>query len=135
MIDKEKLYASLNSQGTKTVREKVALGVFGRAKLKLIEEWLCQQDELRLSEAASKTSSEQAASIAVAREANEISREALSSAREANRIARHQKNIAIIALVVAIVMSITAIITVLINIKQEPNRNIHAESRLMNDSR
>jgi len=57
MIDKEELFASLESSGEKTVREKLAQKVYGPQKIDLVHEWLRQKEELRINEATSRADS------------------------------------------------------------------------------
>ena len=46
-IDKEELFKKLDEAGEKEVREKLAQGVYGAAKVGLVQEWLRQQEEAR----------------------------------------------------------------------------------------
>jgi len=52
--NKDEFYTKLESTGEKSVREKLAQGVYGSEKIPLINEWLRQQEEKRIEEATSR---------------------------------------------------------------------------------
>jgi len=54
MINKDALFSELESTGEKSVREKLAQGVYGSHKIHLIFEWLRQKEEERINAAISR---------------------------------------------------------------------------------
>ena len=80
MTEVEKLWADFEKIGIEQVRRNLAGHVYGEERSKAALGWIDHQ--------ASKSESlDRASVIALAREANDLAREAIEAAREANRVA------------------------------------------------
>jgi hypothetical protein len=77
----DEFWRSLNQMSPEEVRKNLGLSVWTERKARLATEWLAHQE-------SSRASAENAASLAEARSANDLAREANASAQEANSIAR-----------------------------------------------
>jgi hypothetical protein len=115
-IERDARWAEFESLGVEEIRKRLGAQQYGEEKIRLAREWLAHQESLR-------TSTDNAASLAEARAANDLAKAANLSASEANVIARaasdsakrsaaaaRTNNIiataALIAAVIAIVVSI-----------------------------
>jgi hypothetical protein len=99
MPDKDALFSKLASAGEKSVREKLAQGVYGPDKINLVHEWLRQREEERINDATSRAAS-------AASRAEAATSEQLRLTRSATRAAWIAAMAAIIAIIVPIILEI-----------------------------
>ena len=109
---KEQLEQHGNEQ---EVRDRMAQGLYNGTHLGVAQEWLRQRSEKRGTLADSKRDAQEAETLAVAKEANEIARSASSAAlaaalaaSEANAISRSNRRVAISAAIIAAIAAMIA---------------------------